>query len=391
MPSIPHFEDLSAKEIYESLDLRWSASEKLDGSYLEAGLDDEGFFYSRRKGGEKIYSMDDWPDECWASTYRIAHEMAGMLVEALVKEQAIQPGNHIGFEIIHGRQPNVVHYSFDSRYNGMMVITTVSWKPSTEFYSIVEHFEAFYVVPVRQSSDGMTSQVTLEHQEWCIRFNQQISQELIQARLTPSAQKIRKVLDMWFPQASNVEDFTIAEILDINLARKHEKCGDRNWNELRKELKREREQLWEIFRALVLLFKDIAYKVLVDEMPSVVGAGSRKEGVVVLTPGGLFKLVDRPNFAAANLFIHRVKYMLVGGRRPVRPCFLSRTKDWPKEKRLARLTTLLYRYMKHRSRLRFTPDRSGSQQTLYVGYVGDLHQRMLNLFADTRKRIEDGR
>jgi len=388
MPSIPHFEDLSAREIYESLDLNWSVSEKLDGSYLEAGLDDDGFFYSHRKGGERNYHVNDWPDECWAATYRIAHDMAGMLIEALLKEQAISPGNYMGFEIIHGNWPNVVRYNIQPPHNGVMVITTISWKPSTTFYTVIERFSTFYRAPVRRSSDGITSQVVMEDQDWVIKPNPQIVPELVQARLNPSAQRVRKVLDIWFPQESKVEGFTVAEILDINLARKHEKCGDRNWNDLRRELKRERDQLRESFLSLTLLFKDAAYKVLVDEMPSVLGAGSRKEGVVVLTPRGLFKIVNRDSFLESNLFIHRIKYMLVGGRRPVRPCFLSRTKDWSLEKRLLRLNTLLYRYMAHRNRLRLVEDYGYTQE---IGYTGDLHQRMLNLFADTRKRIEDGR
>lgn len=389
MVSIPHYEDLSAKEILESLDLKWWASEKLDGSFLEAGLDQWGHFYTSRKGGERMYHASDWPKECWATTYRIAHDVASMLVEALYKEGAIAAGQHFGAEIIEGNRPNTVTYTLPDKTNGLLVLTTVSYQVSTTFYSVVENFVAHLRPDVIVSFDGKTISRGEVNQTWKVRVNTQYSRELIAARLTPSAQKVRTVLEMWLPQESKVQGFTIMEVLDISLAKKHPNCGDRNWNDLRKELKREREELREVFTSLVLLFKEIAYKVLVFEMPSVVGAGSQKEGVVVTTPNGMFKIVDRPSFSSRNLFVHRIKYMLVGGRRPARSSFLSRTKHWTTDAKLARIDVLLKRYQDWHVMLRNSVRYNGHES--HDSYSGSLHQRMLNLFADTRKRIENGR
>lgn len=389
MVSIPHFEDLTAKEIFESLELKWWASEKLDGSFLEVGLDKWGHFYTSRKGGDRMYQVDDWPKECWASTYRCAHEVASMLVEALYKEGAIAADQHFGAEIIEGKRPNTIPYVLPDKTTALMVLTTVSYPVSTTFYSVVENFVASFRPEILVSFNGKEIATGHISQTWRVKINTQYSRELIAARLTPSAQKVRKVLEMWLPQESKVRGFSIMEVLDVNLSKKHPNCGSRNWNDLRKELKQEREELKEVFTSLVLLFKEIAYKVLVFEMPSVVGAGSQKEGVVVTTPNGLFKIIDRPSFSTRNHFAHRVKYMLVGGRRPVRPCFLSRTKDWPVEKRLARLDVLLQRYQDWHVMLRLPVTYNGTETT--DSYSGSLHQRMLNLFADTRKRIEHGR
>lgn len=389
MVSIPHYEDLSAKEIFESLDLKWWASEKLDGSFLEAGLDQWGHFYTSRKGGERMYQLEDWPRECWANSYRNAHEVASMLVEALYKEGAIAAGQHFGAEIIDSKKPNTVSYTLPHGVTGLLVLTTVSYEVSTTFYAVVEKFVAEFRPEILVSFNGRDVAQGYVNQTWQVKVNTQISRELVAARLSQSATKVRKVMEMWLPQESKIQGFTIMEVLDISLAKKHPNCGDRNWNDLRKDLKKEREELREVFTSLVLLFKEIAYKVLVFEMPSVIGAGSQKEGVVIKTPNGLFKIVDRPSFSARNHFAHRVKYMLVGGRRPARPSFLSRTKDWPVEQRLARLDVLLARYQDWHFMLRLPVTYNGVDTT--DSYSGSLHQRMLNLFADTRKRIENGR
>ena len=389
MVSIPHYEDLSAKEIYDSLDLMWWASEKLDGSYLLFGLDDQGSFYSQRKGGKPCYSLDDWPDELWANTYRIGHTLSNMLVESLLDEGLIQAGQSIGAEILHGRLPNTVPYIFPDDSDGYLIVTNTSFDASPDFFSTLEKFNAFWLERSTYANERCVVDDFPFLHSWKIRVNRQIPRELAQARLMLHATKFKKVLNHWFPQESKIQGFSILEVLDINLASKHPNCGDRNWNELRKDLAVERDELREVFTSLVLLFKDIAYRVLVLEQPSSVGPGSFKEGVVVKTNNGIFKIVDRDAFAEANRFTHIVKYWIVGGRRPARPSFLSRTKDWPKEKRLARLEVLKDRYIASHYTMHYTLEVGGREMLL--SYSGELHTRTLNMFHDTKKRIENGR
>jgi hypothetical protein len=57
---IPHFEDLDLSILLDALELRWTASEKMDGSYMEFGFDKQGEFYTRRKNGFPIHSIDEW-------------------------------------------------------------------------------------------------------------------------------------------------------------------------------------------------------------------------------------------------------------------------------------------------------------------------------------------
>jgi hypothetical protein len=389
MVSIPHYEDLSAKAIYDSLDLMWWPSEKLDGSHLRFGLDESGSFYSRRKGGDPCHSVDDWSDECWATSYRIGHMVASTVIDALFKEKLISPEQYLEAEIIQGSSPNTIPYVIPREVPGILIITSSSFTFEESHIRLFDSFECMIDVNYRQSSDGVSSEIIAEKQKWQVFINPHISKEMVKARLSTHAKKFRIVLDHWFQQESKTPGFTVFDVLDINLSRKHHKCGDRNWNDLKKDLATERNELKEVFRSMVLIFKDIVYRVLVLEQPSIIGAGSFKEGVVVESNQGKFKIVDREEFHRANRFTHIVKYWLVGGRRPARPSFLSRTKDWPKEKRLERLDTLLRRYLSKRLGLQHII-RSGARQELIL-YAGQLHQRTLNLFSDTRKRIEDGR
>lgn len=399
MTSIPHFEDMSVQQIYDSLDLEWTVSEKLDGSSLQAGLDEQGQFYSQRKGGQPVYDTDEWPDEVWASTFRRAHAIASCIIEALVIEKIIQPGNWIGFEIIENELPNSIPYkNFHMNMGDMpdataaLVITHTNWTPSKEFYYMFSKDRTFTATSsaiTMSSLDGIDGFQTMEDFSWMVSINPHIGSDWVKARLSDSANMLKLILDHWLPLVSNIEGFTHREILEINLSKKHPKAGTRNWNELRKEIGAERTRLKKIFDATVLLFKEAAYRVTVNESGSSPGVDAYKEGAVVESSVGKFKLVDRKAYTALNKFTHRVKYAVVGGSRPPKPSFLSRTKDWPVEKRLARLDILLTRYMKWRYLLFYTGTMNG--RILRLAYHGALHSRTLGMFYDTRKRIENGR
>lgn len=390
MTSIPHYEDLSVGEIYDSLDLNWLASEKLDGTSLVAGLDEHGQFFTKRKGGEPVYDVEDWPDEIWAGTYRRAHTAVSCLIEALVKENAISNGNHIGFEILEGTLPNAIFYLPPIKdVENFAVATHTNWTPSTALFDILGSFVASGHAITCHTTNGRDISMVNEPYRYRFMYNNTIGQDLIKSRLRPSAMQTRMVLDSWLPEPSDIPGFTKREVLEISLTKKHPNAGDRNWNDLKKELVKERARLREAFNSLALLFKDAAIRVIVNETYGIMGPGSYSEGAVVQTPNGTFKLVDREAFMGLNRFVHWVKYAIVGGRRPARPSFLSRTKNWPKEKRLARLDELLTRYREGRYELHYSGRLNG--RTVLSNYSGDLHQRTLNMFADTRKRIENGR
>lgn len=392
MTGITHFEDLPLDQICEALDLNWIISEKLDGTFIEAGLDSQGVYYTRRKGGEPIYSVDSLPEECWTSTYRAAHMALAGLTEALYEADAIEPGQYFGCEVMEGNQPNTAIYKQYADITGVIYVTTTSFTPSTTFYQIVETYKASFHVNRLLSQDGNRIIQFDSMDRWDVKLNYVVGPDLIKKELSVNATRVKILLLDWLDDTSNVDGFTVREVLDINLGSKHPNTGNRKWTELRAELKRERARLQDKLNSLMCLFKDNALAVLLPYVRTQISHnGGIQEGIVVKMSNSdqPFKLVNRPEFTRLNLFTHQVKYWLTGGRRPARPCFLSRTKDWPKEKRLARLDVLLNRYLQNRFLLRASYRNNGKLHNM--SYSGDLNQRTLNLFADVRKRIQDGR
>ena len=389
MVSIPHFEDMSPQRIYDSLDISlWTVTEKLDGTYVKFGLDKDGFYFTERKGGQRFYTLEDFPEECWADTYKVAHTALGFATEAMKKEGFIVPGQEYGAEVLQGRLPNTVPYNAPVKYDGTILIT-VADNPSHLLYSMMGCFECSFVHEVLFSPDGWNIEREERHQFWAVKMNPTISSHWITARLQPHANQLKKILDSWFPLDSKVPGFTIKEILELKLNKKHPNCGSRDWNDLKEDLVKEREDVRIAFKNAVMLFKKIAEQILIHETPSAVGIGSLKEGVVIKNPNGLFKVIERDTFTEANTFTHIVKYWIVGGRRPYRPSFLSRTKDWSIDERLARLDVLRKRFLTNRYPLHYIL-RVGGRSHLY-SYSDQLKDRTLNMFRDTRKRIEDGR
>lgn len=389
MVSIPHYENLSAQQFYESLDLNWSVSEKLDGTYVEAGLDEQGHFYTQRKGGKPVYSLDVLPEECWTSTYRVAHTVLAGLFETFVAQKVIEPGRCMGFEVLDGTRPNTIEYKMDHGFHGMIYATMVDWEPSSELYSIMETFVIQATVTRLVSRTGETIEHRTAKEKWKTKINYTVGSSIVKESLTDMAAQTRSILEMWLPSESQVSGFTVKEVLDAQLNRKHENTGDRQWSVLRKELMEERAHLRVNLDNLIGLFKTAASKELLQYLPKPSYPEDPREGMVVQTKDFMFKLVDRKSFSKLNTYTHLVKYWIAGGRRPARPCFLSRTADWPAEKRLARLANLLYRYQTRYDELHHVFRFNGRNRVVY--YAGPLHQRTLNLFADVKKRIEDGR
>jgi len=93
------------------------ASEKLDGSQLWVGIDQDGKLYTsragKRKSAENMYSADSYPMIANYNGFRATHL-------ALEKEQekiknVLQPGQTVELEVLYGRQPNAVTYGANDK------------------------------------------------------------------------------------------------------------------------------------------------------------------------------------------------------------------------------------------------------------------------------------
>lgn len=112
--SIKHLKNLAPGEVLSLLksDI-WEVSEKLDGSNIEFGFDEKGFYTSREEfGGDRYYSVDDYP-------FGLASEF-GIVCHAILEQNkdkfiaaGMKEGDKINCEALIGFCPNTIPYGND--------------------------------------------------------------------------------------------------------------------------------------------------------------------------------------------------------------------------------------------------------------------------------------
>lgn len=370
---IPHIEDLTPDQlevITQAKLLRLTS--KIDGSFLAFGVDADNQFYTERKGGQRYYHVEDWPMEGWSLGFRQAHVALENFLDALRELGKAGRCSRATCEVILGSQPNVVEYTHDNQ--------------------IVIHPGANF------DSAAMTCVVSLGHmatdgrEEWSTRHEIEWNISVLSVRDWKKfpTEEAQFILD-WLDLPSRIKPYTMRQVLAFKFNRKPEGYTKEAWKTTLPLLKEERERVREAYayhmgvlrrKCLVSLNQNISY----ETVPS----HTMSEGYVVSgVDGTLFKIINREWFKPANDFVHWVRYALIGGRRPDRPSFESRTRHWALEKRLDRLEVLRQRYLRRRHELQFKHDAGPRVGDLH--YSDEIHDRMLKLFYDLRERMKDGR
>lgn len=380
-----HLDELSGEEL---LDLRSLVSvpicEKLDGSFICVGRDSSGRLYVQRKSPVKYYSVDDWPQLAWANDFRAAHVVLEDLYGWLKKEQFVE------FELIAGPLSNTVEYRIGHNTNLLIItnsnVNLPTLTPTVSFLhrelydaeEIIEHVgeNAITNIPEVVSTDGINLEYKARKINWLF-----MNSKTTWIKTTQIVSDAMYRILSGFTDIKNVGFVPNYRILDCKLNEMPSFVHVNNW----KLYKREIVQELKTHRAR------IRAKIKEAALDNLYVSGSPYdpdgEGVVVFYKD-LTKMVDRSVFGVKNNFTHIVKYWLMGGRRPARPCFLSRTKDWPLEKRLARLETLRQRFVKHHERLQYVNPKSGN----ILSYAHpQLYKRTIVLFAEIREGLINGR
>lgn len=400
---IKYIEDLSYEQFLEVLSLNWNVSEKIDGSFFEFGLDDDLRFFARRKIGQSCFCESDWPDEGWAESYRQAHSVAEILVEVIRNDLRVNEPFTIGSEIVTSPRHNTILYSIGK--TKFLVITSLPDIEQLRNYFTISSpaqlsiprvfFRANLEQETYYSLDGITQHKQVRESSWCCIMARHMDQTEVQAHLSFKAKSIKSDLEYFMSKMSRIPGMTNLDTLNAKLNKRPDKIRPEDWKHVKPLLKKERSRANYYLERSIFEMKDYIYRKIWGFLPSTFGHSSFKEGLVGKTKSGLlFKVVSREEFSKANDFSHIVKYWLIGGRRPSRPCFLSRTKDWPLEKRLERLEVLRKRFIKHAPKLRkkFVSFHNNPSLKMEVQYANDeLYNRTLLLFATTRERLINGR
>lgn len=392
---IKHLSDLSPSNYLRVLQLEWNTSIKLDGSFIQFGLDEHGDFYTARKGNERYYDVDEWPDMPWCNGFRAAHVALHSFIDGLQEEGDFQPGDTFEAEIIWQHRPNTIMY----QTNNMLAITKSpvpfefgdDRKMSDRPHWITSFGGACARVSVWATADGVELHKETRNQRWVIASVEHLHRGplFVRRMLEITQRQVHNELNDWLSMPTALEGVTRLQLLECKLNRRPDFVPEEMWRSPARsvmvaQIKHYREQLQEHWSRLACFNSNT----LLHRLADLLKLGSEEhEGFVARTPeGDVFKLVNRAEFSMANKLSHWVRYVLQGGSRPPKPSFMSRTKDWPVERRLARLETLRKRYIAQHKRLGYYG------RDITVSYEDpDLHQRTLLLFAELRVRIAHGR
>jgi len=126
--SIPHIEDLDPLEFLHVIQNlgRMRATEKLDGSNMIVGCDDNGYLYTSREAkghAKRCFLTHDWSLNAYDNAFRNAHAAVYLLQTYFY--QYLQPGDQLEVEVLFGQQPNTILYG-DSR---IVLLKTLKGNP----------------------------------------------------------------------------------------------------------------------------------------------------------------------------------------------------------------------------------------------------------------------
>jgi hypothetical protein len=354
----------------------WLVSQKLDGSFIQAGLDKDGKFYTKGKGKKLYYSVEEWPMKYWANHFRIAH----MFIESMFFDTGLinqlQANDFITFEILNGSLQNSIKYP--KHYHDVLYITNI------ELNKDVRNF----IFPSVGTVSISTNQVAIKNNKFII---EQKDYQFKMVRNTSYYQLPDRLMQNnfknWLDTIVEFHDFTFTNqsVLKVHLNKRPEQIPEVIWKEKKTQFIKELKQL----RSDKQMELELECRKVLKHIPSnLKNFVEGPEGFVITAGDQTFKLVDRSYFIPLNNFTHRVKYALVGGRRPEKPCFLSRTAHWSDEQKLNRIRVLKKRFIKYAKLLTYVDFNT----PVYLTYSHpQLYKRTLAIFIELEERFSNGR
>lgn len=304
--SITHIEDVPVNKLISYLDniQDFIVTEKIDGSNLQFGIDEKGFFTSRGDKGNNIRyrSVEDYCIDFTTTFQRFAHSALMQALPAL-QSAGLSLNDCVEIEVLLGTLPNTVPYDGRDRIvflrtiNGSVNLndlqqavvdetyhfildTPVVKEPQLEIYQESMHYTCvFALVP-----------------EHTVTFD-----DLFDTIAIVNVLKIDLAR-----QSGIISGMTNSDITEIPLNKKplHLREGD-NWSDIKKEIRLYRESVAQ----LVIDIKDKMMHEYLRDAKSKIGPQDSTgwiEGVVFRhkITSEQFKLVDKSRFTRVNKHTH---------------------------------------------------------------------------------------
>jgi len=320
---IEHVEDLKVDEFIAALRNfdDYEISEKVDGSNIQFGIDEKGFYTTREDfGGKRVYDLNSYPVN-YATTFQRSAHAALEKVLPQMEGAGLSEGDRVEAEVLFGALPNAVPYS--SETNQIILLRTVDGDASiNRLKKAIDGDTVVVDLPAPYTLDGKTTRIAPEQHKWTFAATPTYSGgTLATPELKSKVNAELDKLETYLKQPSGVADFSNAEILALPLNKRPDGVAQGDWADLKAQVKAAKEEVQQHvyadnegntsgFKARI---KEILLNNMVRQIKSAFGPeiadGGWIEGVVFRhkKTGQQFKIVDKSIFSSVKDFLWQVR------------------------------------------------------------------------------------
>lgn len=329
---ITHVEDLKIDQFIDALRNfeEYEVSEKIDGSNIQFGIDEGGFYTSREdKGGKRMHDVSDHPINFSTTFQRSAHAALEKVLPQMI-DVGLARGDRVEAEVLFGKLPNAVPYS--SEENEIILLRTIDGDVKIDALKNALVGETIYVaVDSPYTIDGKTIHMAEEEHKWTFaKTPSWEGNELIDDVVRERINRELDELDLYLKKPSGIWKFSNVDILGVPLNKRPEGIDPKDWSEIKERVKKKRVEVHkhvqgdsEDGHGYKLRIKELLLNDLVRQIKSEFGPeiedGGWIEGVVFKhkKTGAMFKVVDKDMFLTVKNFIWQVRSELAERPRSV--------------------------------------------------------------------------
>lgn len=311
---IGHLDDLDINEFIAIIKniAEQEISEKIDGSNLAFGVDDDGKFYTTRgaknKHAKLVYSAKDYPNFSTFNGFRAAHAALETQVDTIKK--ILQPGDSIEIEVVFGDQPNAVAYGKDGKNYVLFLRPLAETKREVfnDLISKLKNTQASIDSEIILSTDGEKLSSESRRQTFIFSIPQKI--DAMSIKTTQVDKQIAK-LEKFLSSKSEIKNLTNLQLLSTSLSSIK--------TDQRQEVKDKKADLLSSLKTnFILPIKQELLNSFFSKLNSTINSDEGNdigiEGVVLLDPktGNQVKIVDKDTYSTVNQFNHAIRAQILG-------------------------------------------------------------------------------
>lgn len=324
---ITHIEDLAVDQLIGALRNfeQFEISEKIDGSNLQFGYDDQGFYTSRetKMDAPRMRAESDYPINFATTFQRSAHAALEQVFPDMVNSGYLKSGDAVDIEVLFRKLPNAVPYDADT--NRIVFLRPTSGNPNLSgLKKTLDGKTLSVTILAPYTIDGKEIRQAKETHQWQFAQTPTVSGDTVtKTQAMKDINTKLNELESFLKANSGVYKFSNAEVLSLPLNKRPDGVEPADWKDLKLLIKQKREELQPKLyyrdsetgkqggfkhELKDLLLNNLVRKVRSEFGPSIENGGWI-EGVVFRNKktGEMFKVVDKDMFNAVKDFLWKVR------------------------------------------------------------------------------------